>query len=247
MPRQLIILLLLASLLISCTRQIEVLARIVDLDRPNAPLRIHFSFNQIPDNLQALVHRVKIYRQDTLAYELQTTGKMHSSWTFPDLEGHWKVTLPFGGDTLPTFSKEESLRFEFQGIARFAIYGSWQYLPAYTKPEHRWLFDSVGNQQILARCTYEPWIGKDVVRIMGNTDLSILPNSIQLQEKSGLVVPMEVQKVDKPFAHYILLIKENYPQDTELTLRFQTGLDRQYQQMIRVPDRSTMGLLGKRR
>ncbi|MEO1714902.1 MAG: hypothetical protein AAFU60_16345 [Bacteroidota bacterium] len=247
MPRHLLILLLLVPFLISCTRQIEIQARIVDLDRPSAPLRIHFSFNQIPDNLQALVNRVKIYREDTLAYELQITGKMRSSWTFPDLGEHWEVALPFDVDTLPTFSKEEALRFEFQGRARFAIYGSWQYLPEYNKPEHRWLFDSLGNQKIQARCTYEPWIGKDVVRIMGNADLSILPNSIQLQQKSGLVVPVEVKKLEQPIAHYILLLKENYPRDTELTLRFQTGLDQQYQQTIRVPDRSTMGLLGKRR
>jgi len=166
-------------------------------------------------------------------------------WKFPHIPEGLMITDPYGTDSITSFSKTDSLRFEFYALHRLEPLKSWTYEPHLSEPAYRWLFDSSGYQKIEIACKYEPWVGRDVVQIWTNEKFQVDKYSFELLDVHGRVISTEVVTKQDSTDKIVLLIDENYPEGEVLYVSFVAHAGIRYEEAIVVPDRSVMGLLWK--
>ncbi len=240
-----ILLLLIVTLCTSCSEGISILVKIIGLDSNTEKLELEFDYNRFAKNEKISVRNIKIYLNDTLNYELESETVSISKWKFPELPNGFIIKYPEGHDSIKTFSKTDHIRFEFKGNGKYSAYGSWEYKPKYSTKEFRWLFDSEGNKKISIDCAYEPWIGKDIIKIISYGEIEIDSKSFQLfdDENKGLEFTLKSKK--DVTNRYALTLERDLKKGDIIHLFFKINSGEIYKEKITVPGKSIIGIIGK--
>lgn len=240
-----IFLLLFTLSLTSCSEYISVFVKIFGLDNNSEKLEIEFDFNRFVENEKVAVRSIKIYRNDSLNYELESESEAISDWRFPELPNGFKIKYPIDANAIEPFSKNDKIRFEFKGNGKYAAYGSWKYEPKYSTKKYRWLFDKEGNQKVNIDCSYEPWIGKDLIKVVSNESFKLDINSFQLLDIENKAIEYELKSKKELPNRVALALKKNFKKGKILYLSFKGNNGEKYETQIIVPKKSSLGLAGK--
>lgn len=232
-------------LLTSCSEAISVFVKIFGLESASEKLEMRFDFKRFVETENVSVTNIKIYGNDTLLYELESDTATVTTWMFPRLPNGFSIKYPANAHSIRDFQKSEKLRFEFEGIGRYAAFGSWQYKPMFSSKEYRWLFDETGNKKINIDSYYEPWLGKDIIRITSNRDFPVDANTFQLYDTNMNPVDFEVKTKKELTNRVALILKNSFRKGEVLFLSFKAHNGETYAEKITVPDKSTVGIAGK--
>jgi hypothetical protein len=222
-----------------------VLVKILGLKSDTKKLEISFDFRRFAGVQDVAVRNIKVYKNDSLLYQLESESQTITNWKFPQIPDGFKIKYPENTDSLGEFQKSDNLRFEFQGIGKYAAYGSWSYQPKFATPKYRWLFDEDGNKKVNIDCYYEPWVGKDIIKIISTNEFQVNNESFQLHDKSGEPIEFEIKSKKELTNRVALILKRDLEKGEVLLLSFKVQDDKIYEQEIIVPDKSTIGLAGK--
>lgn len=239
------LMMLMLGLLVGCTLIMKVTAQFVNIDSDDPELELNFTFSTFK-NRPTGIHSIEIYTGDSLVCTLgqsdtQENPEGLSEWAFPSIPKGFSLLYPKGATALPTFLKTNPLNFHFQG----AGHGSWEYKPSYYRTENRWQFDEVGNQIFDITCQYEPWIGKDMVRIQLSEVIEVHEESFQLVLPSGKGVPFRLVYKKSPTDILALTLEKGIPTGETLHLSFEIESGKPIRQFIQVPAKDQIGLVGK--
>lgn len=240
-----ILILILALLLTGCSQAIAVFVQLCNLDSNINHLEIRFDFKGFTKDQDVKVRKIEIYENDSLIYELESTGRTVSYWRFPEIPDGFEIKYPEHADSIRAFNKEDNLRFEFEGFGKYAAYGSWTYKPKYATKQYRWLFDEEGNKKIDIDCYYEPWIGKDIVKVVSNNEFEVDTNSFELRDSSNNLVVFELKVKENMTDRIALALEDDLKSGSILYLTFNAHNGKKYEEKIVVPDKSNAGLAGK--
>ncbi len=233
----------------SCLEIISIGIRILSLDTTSDDLEIEFTFPAFEHNLK--ITNIKIYKDDTLAYELETLIETNiesekiAKWTFPLLSNEYSIKYPENATRISKFKKSDQLRFEFKGAGKYSAYTSWQYEPRFSEKKYRWLFDEEGYKKMNIDCIYEPWVGKDLIKIVTNNDFNFDLKSFELLDNSRKNLDFELKSRGDTTNLVILVLKKNKKEGESMILSFNTRDGERYEEEIIVPSKSMVGLLGK--
>ena len=221
-----------------------VLVKIFDLDSNTQKLEIGFDFKRFDGLQDVAVRNIKVFKNDSLLYELESDSQFVTNWNFPQIPGGFKIKYPENTDSIGEFKKSDNLRFEFQAKGQIPAYGSWSYIPKYTTAKFRWMFDEEGNKKVNIDCYYEPWLGKDIIKIFSSDDFPVNIASFQLYDKSGKPIEFEIKTKNEHTNRVALVLKRDFKKGEIIFLSFKVQ-DDIYDHEIIVPDKSTIGFLVK--
>lgn len=240
--------LILQLLAFSCNEVITVHTRIVNIDSDDAFLRLHFEFNKATYDPVSFVDRIDIFRNDSLICRLTcTSGKGIANWDFPSVPNGFQVNSSIKGNEIPEILKSQNVRFEFGNITRYSGYGSWVYNPKYSDSSYRWMFDEEGNQNIKIDSFYEPWVGRDIVKIESTKDFQVTDSGFELKNAKGEFVEFKAKYKRNPAYIIALVLDQSVKTGEILYLKFRVDSTKVYNEMIIVPDKSIIGIAGKYR
>lgn len=192
------------------------------------------------------VNRIEIYRNDSLICKLiSKTGVSISEWDFPSIPKDFEIVQSITDNVIPIISKNKDIRFEFAGGVKLLGYGSWEYKTKFLKPEYRWLFDSNGNQKKRIDCFYEPWIGKDIVKIESTEEFFVIDSLFSLQYQNGTPIRFTLKYKQNPTNKVALILDNAIKTGEKIILDFKLDSTRKYIEIILVPDKSVVGIAGK--
>jgi hypothetical protein len=192
------------------------------------------------------VNRIEIYRNDSLICKLYSkTAIGISEWDFPSIPNDFEVGQSISDSTIPLILKTQDIRFEFVGGVKFPGYGSWVYKSKYSNPEYRWLFDKNGNQNERIDCFYEPWVGKDIVKIESTEEFYAIDSLFKLQYQNGTQIDFELKYKRNPTNKVALILDNAIRTGEKIELDFKLDSIRNYKELIQVPDKSIVGIAGK--
>lgn len=244
--RNIILLLILPLILTSCSELITVLARITNIGSKATELRLHFDFRRMYTEELSKVERIEIFRNDSLICKLiSKTGIGISEWDFPSISKDFEIEQSITDSIIPAISKNQDIRFEFAGGVKCPGYGSWEYKSKYSKPEYRWLFDNDGNQKERIDCFYEPWIGKDIVKIESTKEFYIIDSLFALNYQNGTPIKFKLKYKRNPTTKVALILDHAIKKGEKIILDFKLDSTRNYKEIILVPDKSYVGVAGK--
>ena len=244
--RIIILLLILPLVLTSCSELITVLARINNIDSEETELKLHFDFRRMYKEELSKVNRIEIYRNDSLICNLYSkTAIGISEWDFPSIPNDFEIGQSISDSIIPMILKTQDIRFEFVGGVKFPGYGSWVYKSKYSKPEYRWLFDVSGNQKERIDCFYEPWVGKDIVKIESTEEFYVIDSLFKLQYQNGTQINFELKYKRNPTNKVALILENAIKTGEKIELDFKLDSIRNYKELIQVPDKSIVGVSGK--
>jgi hypothetical protein len=232
--------------LTSCSELIITITRIVNIDSNEPNLELHFDFRRTSDQKISRVNRIQIIRNDSLICQLTAnTGYGISEWDFPSIPEGFVISYPDTNKILPKLLKSQGVLFKFGGGIKFPGHGSWYYKPRYTEKEYRWQFDEHGNQKIIIQCLYEPWVGKDIISVRSTEEFTVSDSTFVLNQVNGEPIEFELKYKRNPTKNIALVLEKKFKKGTRLNINFQAHEGNFYNQLIYVPDRSTIGLSGK--
>jgi hypothetical protein len=240
-----ILILISALILTGCSQGIAVFVQLFNLDSNINQLEIGFDFKGFTKDQDVKVRNIKIYENDSLIYELESIAQTVSYWRFPEIPNGFEIRYPKHVDSIRTFKKEDNLRFEFKGFGKYAAYGSWNYKAKYSTKECRWLFDEEGNKKIDIDCYYEPWIGKDIIKVVSNNEFEVDTNSFELRDSSNNLVEFELKVKENMTDRIALALEDDLKTGQILYLTFNAHNGKKYKERIVVPDKLTVGIVGK--
>lgn len=244
--RAIILLLILPLILTSCSELITILARITNIDSDETELKLHFDFRRMYKDELSKVNRIEIYRNDSLICKLKSkNGVGISEWDFPTIPKDFEILQSITDNAIPIASKNQDIRFDFAGGVKFPGYGSWKYKSKFSKPEYRWLFDRNGNQNERIDCFYEPWIGKDIVKIESTKEFLVVDSLFNLQNQNGTKINFTLKYKQNPTNKVALILDHSIKKGERIILDFKLDSIRIYNEIILVPDRSVVGVAGK--
>jgi len=243
-----LLILILPLLAFSCNELIKVNTRIVNIDSDDSVLRLHFEFKRAKNDSTSLVDRIDILRNDTLICRLiSRTGRSISNWEFPSIPNDFKLDSSIKENEFPEILKSQNIRFEFRSIEKHLGYGSWSYNSKYSESNHRWMFDENGNQNIKIDSYYEPWIGRDIVKIESTKDFQVTDSDFELKNTKGELVDFKVKYKRNPTDKVALVLDQSVKTGEILYLKFRIDSTKTYDETIIVPDKSIIGIAGKYR
>lgn len=242
-----LLILILPLLAISCNEVITVYTRIVNIDSDDTVLKLHFEFKKATNDSVSFVDRIDILRNDTLICSLTcSTGKGISNWEFPSVPNDFQVNSSIKGNGIPEILKSQNVQFVFSSRAKLPPgYGSWIYNPKYSESSYRWMFDEKGNQNIKIDSFYEPWIGRDIVKIESTNDFQVTDSDFELKNAKGDLVDFKVKYKRNPTDKVALVLDQSVKTGEILYLKFQIDATKTYNGTIIVPDKSMIGIAGK--
>lgn len=244
--RAIILLLILPLILTSCSELITILAKITNIDSDETELKLHFDFRRMYKDELSKVNRIEIYRNDSLICKLKSkTGVGISEWDFPTIPKDFEILQSITDNAIPIVSKNQDIRFDFAGGVKFPGYGSWKYKSKFSKPEYRWLFDRNGNQNERIDCFYEPWIGKDIIKIESTKEFLVVDSLFNLQNQNGTKINFTLKYKQNPTNKVALILDHSIKKGERIILDFKLDSTRIYNEIILVPDKSVVGVAGK--
>jgi hypothetical protein len=223
----------------------SVLVTFKNIDSSETNLQLHFEFASMISDEKKSLDRIWIYRNDSLVLQLENQGYLNDSlctWDFPSIPDGFKIAFPDSTTNIPSFSKNDNLRFEF--LANGA-YGSWLYKPNYSLQEYRWLFDHEGNQKTNIGCHYEHWLGKDIITIESTEEFVINDSTFLVSDIDNQSIEFEIKYKKNPTKKVALALNKKYKKGTLLKVMFQANDGKKYSETIKVPDKSIIGIAGK--
>jgi hypothetical protein len=246
--RVFLLILILPLLAFSCNEVITVYTRIVNIDSNDTILRLHFEFKRAKNDSISFVDRIDILRNDTLICRLVSrTGKGIPNWEFPSVPNDFQVDSSIKGNEIPEILNSQNIQFEFRSRAEQLGYGSWVYNSKYSESNHRWMFDEKGNQNIKIDSHYEPWIGRDFVKIESTKDFQATDSDFELKNAKGELVDFKVKYKRNPTDKVALVLDQSVKTGEILYLKFRIDSTKTYNETIIVPDKSIIGIAGKYR
>ncbi len=231
---------------ISCSESILVEARILNIDSDDQHLKIHFDFIYPYQDASSNVNRIEIYRNDSLICLMESTVKSGiSTWVFPSIPNGFVIKESISDNVIPTLLKSQDIRFEFSGGIKYPGFGHWQYQSKYSTTEYRGLFDKKGNQKIKISCSYEPWLGKDIVKIKSTVPINVSEANFTLLQQNGTYLEFDIKHKENPTSTVVLVLEKTIKKNEIIVLDFLIDEKTKYQDSILVPDKSNIGLIGK--
>ncbi len=225
---------------------ITVYTRIVNIDSDDTILRLHFEFKKATNDSISFVDNIDILRNDTLICRLTcSTGKGISNWEFPSVPNDFQINSSINRDVIPEILKSQNVKFEFRSRAKLPGYGLWIYNPKYSESNYRWMFDEKGNQNIKIDSFYEPWIGRDIVKIESTKDFQVTDSDFELKNAKGELIDFKVKYKRNPTDKVALVLDQSVKTGEILYLKFQIDSIKVYKETIIVPDKSIIGIAGK--
>ena len=190
---------------------------------------------------------ITIRRNDSIVMTITNFSNVDiDHWNFPSVPNGYRVTYPENTDKLPEFYKTDNLDFSFEAYTnkgRFS--GRWTYKSNLSHENHRWMFDDVGNQVTIISCRYEPWIGKDVIRIESNQLFHVCDSSLMLSYMDDKALEFTIRYKRNPTDMIVLTLNKKEKKDTKLIIRFKVGDNKYYDEILVVPERTVIGISGK--
>jgi hypothetical protein len=160
-----------------------VKARFETIDLKTDSLRLHFNFKNEIDTTSFLVDKIDVFI-DRKYYCTISCPSGIAEYTFPEIPEGFVLKYAENADTTIGFVKSKYYSFYFQGSEEF-IAGGWQYCPQFSEPNHRWLFDSLGNYLDLVRIQYQTWLGRDVIYLDFKDTIDITHSKILIKDTNG--------------------------------------------------------------
>ena len=241
-----ILLLILLLFLTSCSELITVLVRIININSNDTELRLHFDFRRMYCQEFSKVNRIEIYRNDTLICKLACKKEIGiSEWDFPSIPNDFKIDTSIIGSNIPEILKTQNVRFVFAGGIKYPGYGSWNYQSKFSKSQYRWMFDENGTQNVIIDCYYEPWIGKDIIKIESTKDFQVIGSHFILKNAKGELIDFKIKYKGNPTNKIALVLNHSLKTGEILNLYFQVDSTRKYEEKIIVPDKAIIGIAGK--
>ena len=230
----------------SCSEHIAVIARILNIDSTDSKLELHFEFKRMSRNEFSDVNKISIYRGDSLMCILSSQiSNGISEWTFPSIPDNFKIDYPENVNKIPTTLKDQNIKFKFDNESKYPGFGYWIYKTLYTDKKYRWLFDKTGNQRTSIDCFYEPWLGKDIVKIELSENIRVIDSTFNLTHITGEPIDFKIKYKRNPTDEIALILNKSIKTDNKILLRFKIDSVRGYEEIITVPDKSIIGIAGK--
>jgi hypothetical protein len=243
-----LLILILPLLAFSCSEVITIYSRIVNIDSDEVNLKLHFEFKRMKNNEVSLADRIDIFRNDTLICRLTSkTGKGISEWDFPSIPNDFQIESSIKGNEIPEILKSQNIRIVFRSWGKHPGYGSWDYYSKYSESKYRWMFDQKGNQITIIDCYYEPWIGKDIIKIESTKNFQVIDSNFELKNANGDLVGFKVKYKKNPTDKVALVLDQSVKSGGILNLNFQIDSTKAYKETIIVPNKSSIGIAGKYR
>jgi hypothetical protein len=109
------------------------------------------------------------------------------------------------------------------------------------------MFNEKGNQITIIDCYYEPWIGKDIIKIESTKNFQVIDSNFEVKNANGELVGFKVKYKRNPTDKVALVLDQSVKSGGILNLNFQIDSTKAYKETIIVPNKSTIGIAGKYR
>jgi len=247
LKKPLVILLIIAPIfLLSCSEYIAVEAKFSNIDSAESDLQMHFDFIYPYSSGPSNVNRIEIYRNDSLIclLENEAPGGI-AEWDFPSIPIGFAIKESIVENAIPIILKNQDISFEFSGGIKYPGFGHWQYQSKFMAETCRWLFDKHGNQNEKIAILYEPWIGRDIIKVETSRLIDVNENMFSIKYLSGKTIDFTLKYKQDPSNKFVLILDKRLSKKEEIIIEFQIDPIKYYSDTIVVPDRSNIGLVGK--
>lgn len=207
---------------------------------------MHFEFVYPFTSGPSNVNRIEIYRNDSLICLLENEEPIGiADWDFPSIPKGFAIKKSIVEDAIPIILKNQDIRFEFSGGIKYPGFGHWQYQSKFMAETCRWLFDEHGNQNEKISILYEPWIGRDIIKVETIRLINVYENMFSIKYLSGKTIDFTLKYKQEPSNKFALILDKRLSKHEEIIIEFQIDQIKNYSDTIVVPDRSNIGLVGK--
>lgn len=229
-------------------RRLGLVVSIENIDKNEKSLMLKFNtFDFKTGNPINYNGSIEIFKNDSLYIRLIPDTIINNNktteLTFNSIPEGFKLVYPENAKQLPILNKDDNLKFLFSNGSYF---GYWIYKPFYLTKKARWSFDINGKQIIEINCEYERWLmGNDIIKIKMNKEYKITKTNITLLDENNDSLSFELKQKHNPTSKFALRIKNKSKAGNKIRILIDFEDKNHYEEIIKVPDRSTIGIMGK--
>lgn len=239
MKNKLLYFILIPFIISGCSILYKYSVSITNLDTDEKRLRLNFKFDK---------HKTQSIKIKNASGSVVLEGYFKSpiqNFTYPNSLDSIVLVYPPTKDEASILTKDKMYRFVFGGTIE------WEYQPFYSTKEGRWLFDEGGNQKDFA-AIYERWLGKDVILVQTPHEIKVDSSTFIIRDENGKKIEHTIKSKTNPSKKFALILNKDEPKDKTLTILilsnngvFVEGDNKYNCYFIKVPNKSTIGLVGK--